>query len=226
MPARLTALALTAAALVTPECDAARGIRAAWRDCSLCASPNAGWPMGAMAGLLGVRLEKEGHYALGDATRPLGPRSIYTGHRIAQLAGGLVTLAAVATCTYLHCGSSDPGSSDTGLSSTETGLSCVPDAAKPCYNAACIHARHDRDCDGCIDRLELEDLADDVRAWGSHLLPPRGRSRPARVCARIVTERLDEVEAHRGVDETWSPACLSAEHIADFAACHIEGLRL
>ena len=61
-PARLTALALTAAALVTPECDAARGIRAAWRDCSLCASPNAGWPMGAMAGLLGVRLEKKGHY--------------------------------------------------------------------------------------------------------------------------------------------------------------------
>lgn len=101
-PARLTALALTAAALVTPECDAARGIRAAWRDCSLCASPNAGWPMGAMAGLLGVRLEKEGHYALGEAIRPLGPRSIYTGHRIAQLAGGLVTLAAVATCTYLH----------------------------------------------------------------------------------------------------------------------------
>jgi len=101
-PARLTALALTVAALVTPDCDAARGIRVAWRDCSFCESPNAGWPMGAMAGLLGVRLEKEGHYALGDATWPLGPRSIYTGHRIAQLAGGLVTLVAVATCTYLH----------------------------------------------------------------------------------------------------------------------------
>ena len=106
-PARLTALALTIAALMTPDCNAVRGIRVAWRDCSFCESPNAGWPMGAMAGLLGVRLEKKGHYALGDATRPLGPRSVYTGHRIAQLAGGLVTLVAVATCTYLHRNSTD-----------------------------------------------------------------------------------------------------------------------
>ena len=103
----------------------------------------------------------------------------------------------------------------------------MPDAAKPCYNAACFHARHDRDCDGCIDQLELEDLADDLRNLGSHLLSARARhQRPARVCARIVTEGLDEMEARRGVHETWSPACLSAEHIADFAACHVEGLRL
>ena len=40
--------------------------------------------MGAMEGLLAVRIEKKGHYSLGDAIRPLGPRSIYTGHRVAR----------------------------------------------------------------------------------------------------------------------------------------------
>jgi adenosylcobinamide-phosphate synthase len=34
------------------------------------ASPNAGWPMSAMAGLLGVRLEKPGHYILGELSPP------------------------------------------------------------------------------------------------------------------------------------------------------------
>jgi len=34
-------------------------------------SPNAGRPMAVMAGLLGVQLEKMGHYRLGDPTEPL-----------------------------------------------------------------------------------------------------------------------------------------------------------
>ena len=41
-PARLTALALTAAALVTPECDAARGIRARLMGTGTSRSPSAG----------------------------------------------------------------------------------------------------------------------------------------------------------------------------------------
>jgi adenosylcobinamide-phosphate synthase len=97
VPARLTALLIVAAAAAVPGCDWRLGLRVAWRDCSRCASPNAGWPMGAMAGLLGVQLEKVGEYRLGDATRALEPRSIRTGCKVAHLAGGLaVALACVA----------------------------------------------------------------------------------------------------------------------------------
>ena len=48
--------------------------REAWqvarRDHTQTSSPNAGWPMAAMAGALHVRLEKPGHYVLGDGKEP------------------------------------------------------------------------------------------------------------------------------------------------------------
>jgi adenosylcobinamide-phosphate synthase len=66
VPARLTAL------LIALASDApARALAVARRDHGLTASPNAGWPMAAMAGALGVRLEKVGHYRLGDPSRPV-----------------------------------------------------------------------------------------------------------------------------------------------------------
>ena len=40
------------------------------RDGGLTASPNAGRTMAAMAGALGVTLEKRGHYRLGDGPPP------------------------------------------------------------------------------------------------------------------------------------------------------------
>ena len=48
-----------------------RGIAILRRDGARTESPNAGWPMATMAGLLGVRLTKAGHYALGDAVHTL-----------------------------------------------------------------------------------------------------------------------------------------------------------
>ncbi|MXZ46778.1 MAG: cobalamin biosynthesis protein CobD [Chloroflexi bacterium] len=66
-PARLTALALCAAAY--RHGDGARALRQ-WRlDAGRTASPNAGHPMSAMAGALGVRLGKDGEYTLGDEFR-------------------------------------------------------------------------------------------------------------------------------------------------------------
>jgi adenosylcobinamide-phosphate synthase len=67
-PSRLTALLIAAAA------GAARGssrgaLRIAWRDASCTPSPNGGWPMAAMAGALGVRIEKVGVYVLGNDRR-------------------------------------------------------------------------------------------------------------------------------------------------------------
>lgn len=101
VPARLTAVLLVVAAVFIPRCDAKRGWRVACQDSSQCASPCAGWPMGSMAGLLGVRLEKQGQYNLGgcEGFAPPGIGSIRTGHRVAALAGGLAAVAALILCS-------------------------------------------------------------------------------------------------------------------------------
>jgi len=69
VPARLAALSLVAGAWL-----AGRSASGAWRlmrrDGGLTASPNAGRTMAAMAGALGVSLEKPGHYRLGDGPHP------------------------------------------------------------------------------------------------------------------------------------------------------------
>ena len=67
-----------------------------WRDHARTASPNAGWTMSGMAGALGVELEKEGHYRLGDATRPLEPADIARSISSMYLVAGLGLLVAVA----------------------------------------------------------------------------------------------------------------------------------
>jgi adenosylcobinamide-phosphate synthase len=64
IPARLAALLLVLAAAMK------RRGRNAWKttlkEHTKTESPNAGWPMAAMAGALNVRLEKVGHYVLGE----------------------------------------------------------------------------------------------------------------------------------------------------------------
>lgn len=91
IPARITAALLLAA---DPR-RAGAGARTAWADASKTDSPNAGWPMAAMAGLLGVTLAKPGHYSLGTGPEPQG-RDIAPAWAICQramrTAGGLVLL--------------------------------------------------------------------------------------------------------------------------------------
>jgi adenosylcobinamide-phosphate synthase len=92
IPARLTALALLAAAPL-----AGLDGRRAWiiwrRDHGLTASPNAGHPMSAAAGALGVELEKAGHYRLHAGGRPPEAADI---PRALRLAGGATLIAAGA----------------------------------------------------------------------------------------------------------------------------------
>ncbi|MBI2940958.1 MAG: cobalamin biosynthesis protein CobD, partial [Chloroflexi bacterium] len=94
LPARLTALAIAAGALVTGS-DAQGSLRIAWRDHARTASPNAGWPMSAMAGALGVELEKVGHYRLGDPTRPAEAADIRRARRIVGVGFGAAVAAVV-----------------------------------------------------------------------------------------------------------------------------------
>ncbi|HHB91083.1 MAG TPA: cobalamin biosynthesis protein CobD [Anaerolineae bacterium] len=65
LPARLTALFIILAAPLAGG-NVCRAWRIWRRDARKTTSPNAGHPMSAMAGALGVRLEKSGHYVLGD----------------------------------------------------------------------------------------------------------------------------------------------------------------
>ncbi|MDP2311954.1 MAG: adenosylcobinamide-phosphate synthase CbiB [Pseudomonadota bacterium] len=69
VPARLTAVLLLVGGAGSGA-SVRSGVTTMVRDRGNTESPNAGWPMAAMAGLLGVRLEKPGHYALGSGRAP------------------------------------------------------------------------------------------------------------------------------------------------------------
>ncbi|MEX2446748.1 MAG: adenosylcobinamide-phosphate synthase CbiB [Dehalococcoidia bacterium] len=93
-PARVTAAALCAAAAVT-RADARGALRAWRRDHAETESPNAGHPMSAMAGALGVTLEKRGAYRLGDGREPVAA-DIRAAVRLARVAACLVAATVVA----------------------------------------------------------------------------------------------------------------------------------
>ena len=95
VPARITASLLLLAGALQGK-DARRGLFTWRRDAASTASPNAGRPMAAMAGLLGVRLEKAGHYGLGDARVALAEPLITDAWRVVRLAFALTALLALA----------------------------------------------------------------------------------------------------------------------------------
>ena len=76
IPARLSACVLLIGSVLLPG----QNPRQAWhimrRDHSRTDSPNAGWTMSVMAGSLGILLEKENQYQLGDSKRPIEPKDI------------------------------------------------------------------------------------------------------------------------------------------------------
>ncbi|MBI2204570.1 MAG: cobalamin biosynthesis protein CobD [Candidatus Rokubacteria bacterium] len=65
IPSRLAGLAIALASV-----RRAHAWRTMWHHARRTASPNAGWPMAAMAGALAVRLEKPGTYELGQGALP------------------------------------------------------------------------------------------------------------------------------------------------------------
>ncbi len=94
LPARLTAALLLAAGAAL-RARPREGLRTLLRDGGKTASPNAGRPMAAMAGLLGVELRKADHYVLGQPARALEVARIREACRLvgfcAALAYGLAT---------------------------------------------------------------------------------------------------------------------------------------
>lgn len=84
IPARLAALFIAAAALFVPTASAAGALKIMWRDSHKHKSMNAGWPEGAAAGALGLKLAGPRKYLetatddpwIGDGTPNAGVRDI------------------------------------------------------------------------------------------------------------------------------------------------------
>jgi adenosylcobinamide-phosphate synthase len=96
VPARLGAATLAAGAVLAGE-DGRGAARMAWGQHGRTASPNAGWPMAAMAGALRVGLAKRGAYRLGDAALPSSPDAIRRARRIFGWAAAITMVVAVGT---------------------------------------------------------------------------------------------------------------------------------
>jgi adenosylcobinamide-phosphate synthase len=75
IPARLTALLLALATFLSRK-EVKTSWQAVLSEHSKTESPNAGWPIAAMAGGLSVQLEKVGYYRLGKANAHLVPETI------------------------------------------------------------------------------------------------------------------------------------------------------
>jgi adenosylcobinamide-phosphate synthase len=89
VPARLSALLILLSA-ASQRLLPRRGWAVMRRDRNRTESPNAGWTMSAMAGVLGVTLEKAGHYTLGGGLREPAASDIQRAVRVsyAVAAGG------------------------------------------------------------------------------------------------------------------------------------------
>jgi len=103
IPARLSALLMLVAGRLLCGLPAARGWRIAMRDRGLTESPNAGWTIGAASGLLGVALEKTGHYRIGDGLRDPVPADVGAAVRLA-VAGGVTAVPVLVAVMALRGG--------------------------------------------------------------------------------------------------------------------------
>ncbi len=91
IPARITGLLLVISAYLCRK-DGKNAWRVMLRDHGNTESPNAGWPMSAVAGALRTQLQKAGCYSLGNKNNPLSPELIASGIKLAQMATLLCVL--------------------------------------------------------------------------------------------------------------------------------------
>ncbi|MCC7369599.1 MAG: cobalamin biosynthesis protein CobD [Chloroflexi bacterium] len=95
VPARLSSVTLLVSGAIFGGA-VPTGVAITVRDHRETASPNAGWPMSTMAGLLFARLEKPGHYVLGDDLPAPDISAIdHAAQIVAGAAGLTVPLAAI-----------------------------------------------------------------------------------------------------------------------------------
>ncbi len=101
IPARITALIIILSAWVCRK-NASAAWRTMLRDRKNTESPNAGWTMSAIAGALGVQLEKVGYYKLGDSRNSLSLSTIQASLQIIMTAALIWSLLIVLAGVIYH----------------------------------------------------------------------------------------------------------------------------
>ncbi|VTU35377.1 cobalamin biosynthesis protein [Variovorax sp. PBS-H4] len=108
LPARLTALllALSCSPFRVRQRDGAKVLQSLPGEARRTPSPNSGWPMAAIALLLGVRLAKPGVYVLNAGGRQATPadtrRAATLGARVAWMAAALAAIALLLPSAWGH----------------------------------------------------------------------------------------------------------------------------
>jgi adenosylcobinamide-phosphate synthase len=104
VPSRLTSMVMILASMVVGG-DWKRSLETMKRDGPKTESPNAGYPMAAMAGALGVKFEKLDHYSLGDGISDITEKHFKTAISIMKLTAilfvVLFTIPVIAVLSYL-----------------------------------------------------------------------------------------------------------------------------
>jgi adenosylcobinamide-phosphate synthase len=100
IPARLSGLLIVIASALTRS-NAPQGWQTMLSQHGSTESPNAGWPMGAMAGSLGITLSKKDHYMLDGGSGSLTVGSIDQA-QLVTLSAASIWIVAVLICEVLN----------------------------------------------------------------------------------------------------------------------------
>jgi adenosylcobinamide-phosphate synthase len=101
LPARITAYLMVLSAILLGE-DWRESWRILQRDKHKTTSPNAGFTISAMAGALGIQLEKQGCYTLGDDYRKISLEDIGKALQLMTLTAALFGLVVVVPILALR----------------------------------------------------------------------------------------------------------------------------
>jgi adenosylcobinamide-phosphate synthase len=101
VPARLSALTIAIVSLLTRD-NVKCSLKILFKEGHHTESPNAGLTMAAMAGALGVKLEKTGHYVLGVGLRQPTPADITRSIRIMKWVAVFAVLITFALLVVHH----------------------------------------------------------------------------------------------------------------------------
>ncbi|MFH1485507.1 MAG: adenosylcobinamide-phosphate synthase CbiB, partial [Chloroflexota bacterium] len=102
IPSRLAALLIVVSACSRGLAAARRAWHLMLRDRGKTGSPNAGWTMSAMAGALGVQLQKVDYYKLGEPLHPIAAADIEDAVRMMRWVAGLSFLFTVTILVLRH----------------------------------------------------------------------------------------------------------------------------
>ncbi|MEK6944763.1 MAG: cobalamin biosynthesis protein, partial [Thermoproteota archaeon] len=104
IPARLTGLVMILSAMILGE-NWKMSYQIMKRDGKNTESPNAGYPMAALAGALGTRFEKIDHYSLGDGSLEFSKSHVNSAIKMMKLTSilfcAIVTVPIIVTLSYL-----------------------------------------------------------------------------------------------------------------------------